>query len=170
MSVAEKDAARAALSRFRERVGAGDRAELLAAGAEKNAAATRRRAELVDWAVEEAGIARAHAMTIYDTAEEEGLVPAFAFELVLSRVAVCRGPRLDAPVPPADTSVEGAPEWITPAEVVEPRATESLVREWRMRTSFRRLRGHLERCGSPEEAIDAFCAEPDVGECGYLID
>lgn len=154
-----------ALERFRAAL-EGDGGIVRPAGGEP--LTSRRREDLVEQAVERTYLTRAHAELIYDIAADEGLEPAFAFELVRSGVAVCEPPR--GRVPPRDTSVEGAPEWIAPAAVSEPLPTEDLVRERRMRSSFRRLRGHLERCETPEDAIEAFCAEPDVSDCGYLLD
>lgn len=165
METPSRQAVLDALERFRA-AREGDGGLVRRAGAEP--LTSRRREDLVEQAVERTRLTRAYAELIYDIAADEDLEPAFAFELVRSGVAVCEPPR--GGVPPRGTQVEGAPEWIAPAAVSEPLPTEELVRERRMRSSFRRLRGHLERCPTPEEAIDAFCGEPDVGDCGYLID
>ena len=160
-----------ALARYREAAGRGADDLLVAAPAidMERAAASRRREDLVRRAVAQGDFGRAQAERIHDVAREEGLEPAFAFELVRSRVAVCDAPP-DVPVPPEGTSLAGVPEWIAPSAVSEPLPTEAVVRERRLRLSFRRLRGHLERSGTAEEAILSFLAEPDVGECGYLLD
>lgn len=165
MESRRREAVLEALARFRT-VLEGEESSLVTPAGEP--LTSRRREDLVEQAAERTRLTRAHAELVYDIAAEEGLEPAFAFELVRSGVAVCEAP--SGPVPPRDTKIEGAPEWIAPAAVSEPVATEDVVRERRMRSSFRRLRGHLERCATPEEAIVAFCAEPDVGECGYLLD
>lgn len=159
-----------ALARYREAAGHGGGELLLATSAAvEAAAASRRREDLVRRAVAHGDLGRAEAERIHDIAREEGLEPGFAFELVRSRVAVCDAPP-DVPVPPEGTSVEGVPEWIAPSAVSEPLPTEAVVRERRLRLSFRRLRGHLERSGTAEEAMLSFLAEPDVGECGYLLE
>lgn len=171
----ERDTARpggllAALARYREAAGhGGDDLLLATSSAGEVSAASRRREDVVRRAVAQGDLGRADAERIHDIAREEGLEPAFAFELVRSRVAVCDAPP-DAPVPPEGTSLDGVPEWIAPSAVSEPLPTEAVVRERRLRLSFRRLRGHLERSGTAEEAILSFLAEPDVGECGYLLD
>lgn len=166
MEEERRNAVLLALERFRA-VLEGDGTILIQAGVDESLA-SRRREDMIGRTVDQTGMNRLHAELIFDIAVDEGLDPAFAFELVRSGVAVCDAPR-DAPVPVDDTLLEGAPEWIAPEAVSEPLPTEDLVRERRMRTSFRRLHGHLERCATPEEAIEAFCAEPDVGVCGYLL-
>jgi hypothetical protein len=161
-----------ALARFRRdgQRGAGIDALLRAADRPDAEGAARRREEVVSGAVRRMGLARVHAELIHDVAEEEGLEPIFAFELVRSGIAVC-GAVPATPAPPDDTRVvEGTPEWVAPPDPAETRPTVELIRERRLRMSFRRLRGHLERVDSAEAAIAGFVAEPDVGDCGYLID
>ena len=121
----------------------------------------RRRAELVDAATREWGFSWALAQEVFDVAHEEGLEPGFAFELVRCGVGVC-GPvadlerRLGGAAPTA-----GEPDWRG-----EPPAPEAR-REWRLRSSFRRLRRLLDRCGTVDAALKAFVAEPDTDECRY---
>jgi hypothetical protein len=125
----------------------------------------RRRNALIERAIERDGLPRDFAELIHDTAEEEGLEPAFAFELVRCRVGVVELDQLVYPDAGAAESVkmEGPPrELIAPEE-----AGFATARERRLRTSFRRLRRHLEASGTPEEALSAFAAEPDVGRCRY---
>jgi hypothetical protein len=159
-----------ALERFRSRPGRGSDVSALLRALDNlgTRGASRRREELVSAAVATGDFTRFLAERVYDVSDEEGLEPAFAFEVVRSRVAVC-APQPGEPVVADDTLVEGTPEWIAP-EAAMPRVTVELVRERRLRMSFRRLRGHLETCNTPEEAIAAFVAEPDVGDCGYLLD
>jgi hypothetical protein len=159
-----------ALERFRSRPGRGSGVTALLKALDKleMRGASRRREELVSSAVESGDFTRFLAERVYDIADEEGLEPAFAYELVRSQVAVC-GPQPGEPVTSDDTLVEGTPEWIAP-EAAMPRVTVELVRERRLRMSFRRLRSHLETCETAEDALAAFVAEPDVGDCGYLLD
>lgn len=120
--------------------------------------------------VDRDALSRLHAELVYDIAVEEGLDPVFAFELVASDIAVCDAPPAEDEDNARETIVEALPEWISPAGVSEPLATEDVVRERRLRVSFRRLRGELERWPTAEEAIAAFASAPDVGDCGYLLD
>ena len=113
---------------------------------------------MVEDAVHEAGMDRELAEEVYDVAREEGVEPAFAFELVRCGVAVC-GP--EEP-PAAESIVTGRPAWLEPA-IPSAEAT----RERRLRNSFRRLRSLLERHETPEEALIEFAREPDVQECDY---
>lgn len=126
--------------------------------ADQRAAHHRRRIELVEDAVRSAGVERELAEEVYDIAREEGVEPAFAFELVRCGVAVC-GPE---EMPEAEAISTGRPPWLEP-----PVPGEEAARERRLRNSFRRLRGLLERHGSPEEALVEFAREPDVEECDY---
>lgn len=66
---------------------------------EDDSAHRRRRAEMVGRAVTEERLPHWLAEEIYDIAREEGLEPAFAFELVRCGVAVCgpEGEPRDAP-------------------------------------------------------------------------
>lgn len=153
------EAALEALARFREREGVSDAGrELLLRGPEAEDA-PKRRSELIEWAEREHGMPRDRAMLIYDIAREEGLEPAFAYELVRCGVGV-----RDLPEPSADeTVVEGPPEWVAPPAPAE----VSPARERLLRASFRRLRRHLDDAPTAEAAIAAFVAEPDVGEVAY---
>lgn len=158
-------AALAALARYRERRardgGDTDGIECLvqrARVAEDEAERHRRRIELVDRAVHEDGIERALAEEVYDLAREEGVEPAFAFELVRCGVAVRE---LGAERPEAEAVARGYPSWVQALPEMQAR------RERLLRSSFRRLRALLERHASPEDALVAFAREPDVGEVKY---
>lgn len=122
---------------------------------------SRRREDLVERA-ETAGLSREDADRMYDVAEQEGVDPAAAFELVLCGVGV----RELAP-PNADqweeTQVEAAPAWVT-----EPAAPADGGRERRARTSFRRLRSIMEHTPAPRDALREFVRQPDVGAVDYL--
>ena len=158
----------AALARYRDRraLDGGDErsaVECLIEGvtdAEEMAAHHRRRIELVERAVEEEGLDREMAEEVYDIAREEGLEPAFAFELVRCGVAVCEPEEQEEPI--ATTSIKGQPEWLE-----APVPTEEATRERRLRMSFRRLRHLLEERPTAEDALIAFAQEPDVRRCGY---
>lgn len=120
----------------------------------------RRREQLVGRAMA-AGHSREYADRIYDVAMEEHLDPALAFEIVLDG----KGVRDLAPEPPdnwEEAQVEAPPEWIN-----EPPPAEEAERERHLRLSFRRLRSLVERSDSPDAALSAFLAEPDVGEVDY---
>lgn len=153
----------AALERYRARRaldGGGEGAECLLERLpelESMAAHQRRRIEMVGRAVDEGWMERELAEETYDIAREEGLEPAFAFELVRCGVAVCEPPDSDLA---ESTAVKGHPEWLEP-----PIPTAEAERERRLRLSFRRLHRFLEEKPTPEEALVAFAAEPDVGEC-----
>lgn len=159
------DAALLALERYRNRAsdgGGGDGVECLirrAHVAEDEAARHRRRIELIERAVEEDGMDPALAAEVYDIAREEGIEPAFAFELVRCGVAV----REMGEPPEATYSVRGFPGWLE----APPEPEEEASRERMLRTSFRRLRHLLETHDSPEEALIAFARQPDVGETAY---
>lgn len=164
---AESDRRRAALralEQYRERpraVEAGKGVECLidrAAQVEDEAMRHRRRNELVEEA-EEAGIPHTFAEEVYDVARQEGVEPAFAFELVRCRVGV-RELEDDEAEPPATDP--GRPDWV--GEAPSPDAAR---RERRLRASFRRLRALLEGCDTAEEALTNFAKQPDVGEYGY---
>lgn len=126
--------------------------------ADRRAAHHRRRIELVEDAVRDVGLGREEAEEVYDVAREEGVEPAFAFELVRCGVGV--GGFGEAP--DAEAVTTGRPPWL---EGVVPR--EKAVRERWLRNSFRRLRGLLEEYDSPEEALIEFAQEPDLEEYDY---
>jgi hypothetical protein len=124
----------------------------------------RRREELVEDAVAGMGLSRAEAEEVYDIAAEEGLDPAFAFELVRCGVAVYEPGGAGPVTAPGESSMRAPPEWLAgpaapPADVAR--------RERRLRTTFRRLRSLLERYPTPEQALEAFAEEEDVGEYEY---
>ncbi len=156
------DAALDALRRYRRRAndGGGDGVECLIQRApvvEDEAARHRRRSELIDRAVEEDGVDPELAAEVYDIAREEGIEPAFAFELVRCGVAV----RDMGEQPDASSTVRGYPTWL------QALPEEEAGRERMLRTSFRRLRHFLETYDSAEDALIAFANEPDVGEVEY---
>ena len=162
--MASRDAALSALARYRS--GAAARGEA-AACLEQRArrfqqldAHERRRSEVVERAVGEAGLARGEAEQAYDLAREEGLDPALALELLHCGVLV-RGPGDSEPISLRHDTVleEMPPEWLRGP----PPPDEHARRERRLRASFRRLRVLLEERGAPEEALIAFAEEPDVG-------
>jgi hypothetical protein len=148
-----------ALSRYRQREGPDGAGRELLLRAQEAEEAPKRRVELIEWAEREHGMARDRASLIHDIAREEGLEPAFAFELVRCGVGV-----QELAEPSADeTMVDGPPEWVAPA----PPAEVSPARERLLRASFRRLRSHLGNAPTAEAALAAFVAEPDVGEVVY---
>jgi hypothetical protein len=121
----------------------------------------RRRSDLVEKAVE-AGHAVEYADQIYDIAEEEGVDPALAFELVLNGIGVreLSPPNEDQWL---ETQVEAPPGWVAEPD----RQPEVAERERHMRSTFRRLRRMLEEHGQPRPALEAFAREPDVAEISY---
>lgn len=121
----------------------------------------RRRSELVERTMS-AGHSREYADQIYDLAEEEGVDPAFAFELVLLGIGVREL------TPPTDdgwmeSQVEAPPAWVA----ADDPAPDAAARERHMRTTFRRLRGMFEEHPDATSALRAFAAEPDVDEVVY---
>lgn len=125
------------------------------------APSSRRREDLVARAVE-AGHSREYADQMYDVAEEEGLDPAVAFEVVLSGVGVRE---LAPPVTDSwtETQVEAPPAWISDPQP----PPDEAARERRIRSSFRRLRAIMGGTPSPQEALRAFVLAPDVGDVDY---
>lgn len=121
----------------------------------------RRRQELVSRAVT-AGHPREYADQLYDVAEEEGVDPAVAFELVLCGVGVLEliEPRDDQW---EEAQIEAPPPWVND----EPPTPDSAARERHARISFRRLRSILEETPSPEQALLRFAREPDVGDVDF---
>jgi hypothetical protein len=121
----------------------------------------RRRIDLVEKAVA-AGHDVEYADQIYDIAEEEGLDPAFAFELVLNEIGVreLAPPNEDQWL---ETQVEAPPTWVAEPE----QKPESAERERHMRNTFRRLRRMLEEHSEPRSALEAFARAPDVAEIRY---
>lgn len=126
---------------------------------EELAGRQRRRIELVERAVDEGWMERELAEEAYDIAREEGLEPAFGLEIVRCGVAVCDEPDSELE---ATSAVKGHPEWLAP-----PVPAAEADRERRLRLSFRRLRRLLEERPTPEEALRAYAAEPDVEECEF---
>lgn len=141
-----------------------DRIEKLlqrAAALDSEDGASRRREDLVQ-RVADAGHPREYADQLYDVANEEGVDPAAALELVLCGVGVRElgGPQQDQW---KETQVEAPPPWLTD----EPPPADEAARERRVRASFRRLRSAMERSSSAAEAVRQFVREPDVGDVDY---
>jgi hypothetical protein len=129
------------------------------AGALTGDAATERRHEaLMEWAEGELGLDRGWAEDVYALAEEVELEPVYAFLLVRCGVGVTE---LEPPEqdPDEEAVQQDPPEWVG-ADAVE---FEDLALERRLRGTFRRMRGHLERETSPAAAVEALLAEPDIG-------
>lgn len=123
--------------------------------------APRRRAELIGRA-SAAGHPIEYGDLIYDIAEEEGIDPAIAFELVLNGIGIreLSPPSNDGWL---ETQVEAPPQWVS-----EPAASAvDAAHERHMRTTFRRLRSLLEQHGSMGAALAAFAQQPDVAEMKY---
>jgi hypothetical protein len=120
----------------------------------------RRHEELLENAVTD-GIDAGFAEQIHDMAEEEGLAPAYALAMVACGVGV---EELVEPESGDNESLQQSPpDWVVSAET-DPAL---IARERRLRTSMRRLRGHLERESSAVRAVERFLAEPDVGHVAY---
>lgn len=122
---------------------------------------SRRREELILRA-SEAGLQREYADQLYDVAEEEGVDPAAAFELVLCGVGV---QELTEPVHDQweETQVEAPPHWLVDAAP----PPDEAARERRVRATFRRLRSIMERVPTASEALHEFVRDSDVGEVDY---
>ena len=122
---------------------------------------SRRRIDILAEATA-AGMSPELAEMLYDVAQEEGLDPALAYELVRSGLGVCPPQEGVANASSAPTVDKYVPEWLYP-----PVPTDEVLRERMLRMSFRRLRGLLEEHPDPVEALRAFAREPDVGHYGY---
>lgn len=120
----------------------------------------RRHPELMDWAAER-GVSRELAERSVEIAKEENFDPALGLALVEAGVGVIE---LEPPTPISeeDTRALTPPEWIGPE--TEPPAV--VVNERRMRNTFRRMRGELERADLVQ-AFELFLDEPDVGPVRY---
>lgn len=132
---------------------------------ERSEGRERRREVLLERAAE-GGLDRDFAELVYETAQQEGVEPAFAFELVRCGVGVLDLDHLvyDDAGDDEGMKMEGPPEELIVPSEPRPLAAE---RERRLRLSFRRLRRHIERSQTPEEALAAFASEADVGRCEY---
>jgi hypothetical protein len=163
-------AALAALREFRSREGNAEVACLLgrAESLDRQLPHERRREELIERAIAEQRLPRAFAEQVFEIARDEGLEPAFAFELVRCGVGV---QDLEEQVyhDSGQPSEDGMTMQTPPEELVAGAPTEPVaaVRELRLRSSFRRLRRHLESSLSAEDALLAFTAEADVGRLQY---
>ncbi len=97
----------------------------------------------------------------YDLAGEEGLDPVLALELVGCGIAVIElGPK-----EPGDEAHSLTPEFVE--TITEP--LSDIVRERRMRMTFRRMRAALEQSEDLGDAIDKFAGEPDIGAFDYAL-
>lgn len=124
--------------------------------------ASRRRIDVVQEALD-CGMPEELATLMYDVAQEEGLDPVLAYELVRSGLGIVppRDGLGNAPEEP--TTDKYRPEWLEP-----PIPPDELLRERTLRVSFRRLRGLLERhADDAGAAFRAFGREPDAGPVGY---
>lgn len=121
----------------------------------------RRRSDIMDDA-RELGMSEELAGLLYDVAREEGLDPSLGFELVRTGLGVAPPAEGVSNAPAATTADRYLPAWIFPAA-----PPDDLLRERMLRTSFRRLRGFLEKHHEIEKAFREFAAEPDVGHHGY---
>jgi len=120
----------------------------------------RRHLDLIEAAEARTHAPRAVLELAYEIAEEEGIDPALGLELIICRVAV---EELTPPEPPADEAHSLVPEFVEPL----PASDEEVMRERRMRMTFRRVRGMLEKSPSFAQAIHAFADEPDIGQFDY---
>jgi hypothetical protein len=136
--------------------GAGERCLLEGMAAAAGATLERRHETVIARAETELGLARGYLEKVYALAEEEGLEPLYAFVLVRCGVGVRE---LEAPEPAEEEATQQAPPEWDGVEVKLP----DVVLERRLRSTFRRLRSHLERTPAPAAAAAAFLAEPDVG-------
>ncbi len=126
---------------------------------EAEAAFLRRHEEIVEWAGAELGVERAFAERIYEIAIEEGVEPAFAFELVRCGVGIVEASGGEADAPSLQTT---PPAWVS--ERPDP---DEAPREWRLRTSVRRLAALLNDGRAPAEALREFAASPDIDAVAY---
>jgi hypothetical protein len=117
----------------------------------------RRHEALMEWAEGDLGLERAYAEQIYALAEEEELEPIYAFQLIRSGLGVRE---LEPPEQDMDDATQQSPpEWVSEDSV----EIDDIELERHLRSSFRRLRSHLDSHATPAEAVATFLAEPDVG-------
>ena len=117
----------------------------------------RRHEVLMEWAETELGMEREFAEQVYALSEEEQLEPIYAFQLLRCGIGV-----RELTPPEADQDLEMASQQAPPGWVEdETIELDDVALERHLRSSFRRLRGHLER--DADGGVDAFLAEPDVG-------
>ncbi|MEX1182303.1 MAG: hypothetical protein WEF86_03650 [Gemmatimonadota bacterium] len=122
------------------------------------AAVERRHEALMEWAETELQLDRGYAEQVYTLAEEEELEPVYGFLLIRCGIGVTE---LEPPDgrDEEESSQQAPPGWVG-QETVE---LDNVGLERRLRSSFRRMRGHLERAATSREAVASFLAEPDVG-------
>jgi hypothetical protein len=124
--------------------------------------ASRRRADVVREACE-VGMPEELAALMYDVAQEEGLDPVLAFELVRCGLGIFPPEAGLENAPDEPTTDKYRPTWLEP-----PIPPDEQLRERTLRVSFRRLRGLLERhADDADAAFRAFGREPDAGPVGY---
>lgn len=123
--------------------------------------AERRRSEIMDDA-EADGMPPELAGLLYDIAQDEGLDPGLAFELVRTGLGVAPPPEGVSTAGDAPAVDKYLPPWMFP-----PEPTDHMLRERMLRVSFRRLRGILREEREPDAALRRFAREPDVGHYGY---
>jgi hypothetical protein len=121
----------------------------------------RRHEELISIATGEDGMPLELAEQAHELAQQEGLAPAYGLALVASGIGV---QELVPPESGDDESIQSAaPDWVLEGDV----GRDAIVRERRLRSSFRRFRAHLDRATAVESATTEFLAEPDVGRITY---
>ena len=119
----------------------------------------RRRADLLDALASRSGVRITILSTAYDLAQEVGLDPILALEMIGCGVGL-----LELPAPEPDESAQSPapPEWVAPPEPVD-----ELVLERRMRLAFRRMRTLLEQADDLEAAVATFLDQPDFDAIDY---
>ena len=120
----------------------------------------RRHLELLESAHARTGLARGTLELAYEFAQEEGIDPALALELLVCGVAVID---LEEPEPMDESHSLAAPEWVAPVGLPD----EAVELERVLRRTFRRVRAKLEQHPNVGAAIDALALEADVGPYQY---
>jgi hypothetical protein len=118
-----------------------------------------RRANLLEKSQKRSGAPLQVLDLAYDLAIEEGLDPVLALEIVGCGIAVVEL----APKEPLDEARSLTPDFVEPVTEALP----DIVRERRMRQTFRRMRSALEASNDLGSAIDCFAAEPDIAAFDY---
>ena len=118
-----------------------------------------RRANLLEKSQKRSGAPTQVLDLAYDLAIEEGLDPVLALEIVGCGIAVVEL----APKEPPDEAHSLMPDFVEPVTEALP----DIVRERRMRLTFRRMRSALQASNDLGSAIDCFAAEPDIAPFDY---
>jgi len=120
-----------------------------------------RHADLISAAEERTHIPVSVLERAYDIAQEAGLDPGLALELVGCGVAFVE---LEQPASVAGQAhSSNPPEWVAPPA----EAASELVLERRLRLTFRRLRTVLEQVDNLPKALEQFAQEADVQPYDY---